>query len=93
MSASVKRKECQSSSSSGKKPRASSSLGFQSHDHPGQGQIRVASQARQMVCYHCQQPGHMRRDCPLETGIKGFWDSTIPASHRIGAGAVHSTTP
>ena len=61
-SASVKRKESQSSSSSGKKPRASSSRGFQSHDHPGQGRIRVASQARQMVCYHCQQPGHMRRD-------------------------------
>ena len=55
-SASVKRKESQSSSSSGKKPRASSLRGFQSHDHPGQ--------AGQMVCYHFQQPGHMRRDCP-----------------------------
>ena len=62
--ASGKRKESQSSSSSGKKQRASSSHGFQSNDHPGQGQIRVASQARQMVCFHCQQPGHMRRDCP-----------------------------
>ena len=50
-----KRKESQSSSSSGKKKRASSSRGFQSHNHPGQGQIRVASQAGQMVCYHCQQ--------------------------------------
>ena len=30
-----KRKESQSSSSSMKKPRASSSRGFQSHDHPG----------------------------------------------------------
>ena len=59
-----KQKESQSSSSSGKKQRASSSLGFQSHGHPGQGQIRVASQAGQMVCYHCQQSGHMRRDCP-----------------------------
>ena len=57
-----KRKESQSSSSSRKKPRASSSRGFQSHDHPGQGHIRVASQAGQMVCYHCQQPRHMRRD-------------------------------
>ena len=43
--ASGKRKESQSSSSSGKKPRASSSRGFQGHGHPGQGHIRVASQA------------------------------------------------
>ena len=41
---SSKRKESQSSSSSGKKPKASSSRGFQGRDHPGQGQIRVASQ-------------------------------------------------
>ena len=34
--ASGKRKESQSSSSSGKKPRASSSRGFQSRGHPGQ---------------------------------------------------------
>ena len=51
---SSKRKESQSSSSSGKKPRASSSRGFQGRGHPVQGQIRVASQAGQMVCYHSQ---------------------------------------
>ena len=49
-----KRKESQSSSSSGKKQRASSSRGFQSRGHPSQGQMRVAGQAGQMVCYHCQ---------------------------------------
>ena len=30
---------------------------------------------------------------PLETGIPGFWDSTVPVSHRTRGGAVHSTTP
>ena len=61
---SSKRKESQSSSSSGKKQRASSSRGFQGRSHPGQGHIRVVGQVGQIVCYHCQQLGHMRRDCP-----------------------------
>ena len=69
---SSKRKESQSSSNSGKRQRASSSRGFQSRGHPGQGQMRVAGQAGQMVCYHCQQPGHMRRDFPHRQGSQGF---------------------
>ena len=63
-SISSKRKESQSSSSSGKKYRASSSRGFQSCGHSGQGHMRVFGQAGQMVCYYCQHPGHLRRDCP-----------------------------
>ena len=54
MGAGIKRKEDSSSFSLGKKQRASSSCGFQGCGHLGQGQIRVAGQAGQMVCYHCQ---------------------------------------
>ena len=47
-SVSGKRKDSQSSFSSGKRQRASSSRGSQIHGHPGQGQMRVTGQAGQM---------------------------------------------
>ena len=74
-SVSGKRKDNQSSSSLGKRQRASSSREFQSHGHSGQGHMRVTGQAGQMVCYHCQQPEHMRRDCPRRQGSHGFGTS------------------
>ena len=64
--ASGKKKESQSSSSLGKKPRASSSRGFQGQgsDHQGQSQIRAPSQCRLVTCYLCHQSGHIRQDFP-----------------------------
>ena len=79
---SSKWKESRSSSSSGKKQKASSSRRFQSRSHPSQGQIRVANQAGQMVCYHCQQLGHMRRDCPQIQGSQGF--ETVQSQSGVG---------
>ena len=64
MSAGIKRKGYQPSSSSGKKQKAYGSQRLQSPGYPGQRRVRVASHDGQMVCYHCQQSGHMRRDCP-----------------------------
>ena len=64
MGAGTKRKGDQSSSSSRKKPKASGSQGFQSPGYPGQGRLRVSRWAGQMLCFHCQQLEHMRRDCP-----------------------------
>ena len=89
--ASGKRKESQSSSSSGKKPRASSSRGFQGRGPPGQGQIRVSSQVGQMVCFHCQQPGHMRRDCPQRQGSQGL--GTVQSQSTVGQERIQFIPP
>ena len=63
---SVKRKEDQPSSSSGKNQKTSTPRGFQGRgrDYQGQGQTRASSQSELMTCFHCHQPGHVRRDCP-----------------------------
>ena len=54
MGAGTKRKVDQSSSSSGKKQKASGSQGFQSSGYLGQGRARVARRAGHMLCFYCQ---------------------------------------
>ena len=65
-----KRNEGQPSSSSRKKQRTSVPRGFsgQGRGFQGQSQIRAPSQSGPMTCYHCHQPGHMRRDCSQRQG-------------------------
>ena len=77
--AGTKRKGDQSSSSSRKKPKASGSQGFQSPDYSSQGRARVSRRAGQMLCFHCQQPGHMRRDCPQRQGSRGLGTMQSPS--------------
>ena len=66
MGAGTKRKEDPSSSNPGKKQKTSASQGYpgQGRGHQDQGQFGTFSQAWQMMCYFCQQPGHFRRDFP-----------------------------
>ena len=80
--AGIKRKGDQPSSSSGKKQKAFGSQGLKSPGYSGQRRFRVASQDGQMVCYHCQQSGHMRRDCPQRQGSRGF--ETVQSQSTAG---------
>ena len=59
------KREDQPSSSSRKRHKTFAARVFQGRgrDHQGQGQTKASSQAGQVTCFHCQQLGHMRRDC------------------------------
>ena len=61
------KREDQPSSSSGNRQKTSSS-----HEFQDQGQDWAFNQARQVICYFCRQPGHVRRDCPQRQGSHGI---------------------
>ena len=80
----TKRKEDPSSSNSGKKHKTSVSQGYpgQGRGHQDQSQDGTFSQAGQMMCYFCRQPGHFRQDCPRRQESQGYGTPQFQSSVR-----------
>ena len=84
MGAGTKRNEDSSSSNLGKKQKTSVSQGYpgKGRGHQDQGQDETFSQAGQMMCYFCRQPGHFRRDCPRRQESQNYGTPQSQSSVR-----------
>ena len=84
MGVGTKRKEDPSSSNPGKKQKTSVSQGYpgRGRGHQDQGQDGTFSQAGQMMCYFCRQPGHFRQDCPWRQESQGYGTPQSQSSVR-----------
>ena len=88
-----KRKESQTSFSSGKKPKASGSRGFQGQgrNYQGQGHTKTPSQSESVTCFHCHQL--CETGLPSEAGIPGLWDTSVLVINGTCTDAICSFLP
>ena len=91
-SVSSKRKDSQSSSSSGKRQRASSFARVPESRPSGLGTDESFRSCGTDGMLPLLAAWTHEEGLPLETGIQGFWDSTVPVSSRTGEDIVHSST-
>ena len=84
MGVGTKRKEDPSSSNLGKKQKTSVSHGpqRQGQGYQDQGQDGAFSQAKQVICYFCRQPGRFRWDCPRRQKSQGYGAPQFQSSVR-----------
>ena len=79
-------REDQPSSSSGKRQKTSAS-----HEFQDQGQDWAVSQAGQVICYFCRQPGHTRWDCSQKQGSQDF--GTAQSQSAVGQESIRFIPP